>query len=168
MAQAFVSIGSNIDRHQQISQCVYRLNKHFKALLISPTYESESVGFSGFPFYNLVISFDTDLGLMELYQQLRKIEDDCGRQRGGEKFSNRTLDIDLILYDDVIYQQQKLTIPRQDILDYAFVLCPLADIVPSLKHPVNGKSYTDLWNQFDQPSQPLEKIDIIWDTKDAK
>ena len=90
------------------------------------------------------------------------IEDACGRVRGAEKFSPRSLDIDLLLYDDQVIDSPPLRIPRSDILEYAFVLRPLAELAPGIKHPVTGRTLADHWADFDQASQPLVPVaDIL-------
>jgi len=155
MARVFVSIGSNIEREANIRAGVTALRACFGPLQLSSVYESEAVGFDGENFYNLVAGFDTELSPQAVAEELRRIEDEHGRTRSGPRFSSRTLDIDLLLYDDLILREDKLDIPRDEITKNAFVLWPLAEIAPTLKHPQNGKSYAELWQAFDRQSQPL-------------
>ena len=91
-------------------------------------------------------------------QRLHRIEEDYGRERSGPKFSSRTLDLDLLLYDDLVLDESGLQIPRDEILQRAFVLWPLAELAPDLKHPVNGKSYAQLWLDFDKRKERLKPV----------
>jgi 2-amino-4-hydroxy-6-hydroxymethyldihydropteridine diphosphokinase len=87
--------------------------------------------------------------------RLRAIEEAHGRLRDGPKFSSRTLDIDLLTLGDQVVHAGKLELPRDEILKYAFVLRPLADVAPEERHPLVGRSYRELWQGFDQAAQPL-------------
>ena len=99
MTQIYLSIGSNIDREYSVVQGVRALQNRFGELVISAVYESAAVGFAGDAFYNLVVGFKSELSWEDIQQQLRKIEDDNGRERSAEKFKSRTLDIDLLSLD---------------------------------------------------------------------
>lgn len=160
MPQVYVSIGSNIDREQNITAGVQALREHFGSLTLSPVYESTSVGFEGDHFYNLVAGFETSNSIQDIATILNKIEDENGRTRSGPRFSSRTLDIDLLLYDDVVLEQGKLVIPRPEIYDNAFVLKPLADIAPHVLDPVKKQSYQQLWSQYNDPAQKLWVVEI--------
>ena len=96
----------------------------------------------------------------ETNQVLRDIEDANDRDRSGPKFSSRTLDLDLLLYDDLILDENSIKLPRGEILNNAFVLWPLAEIAPHLKHPETGVSYADMWSAFDKTKQGLKPIDF--------
>jgi 2-amino-4-hydroxy-6-hydroxymethyldihydropteridine diphosphokinase len=160
MAKVYVSIGSNIERDANIRGGVADLQKYFGELELSRVYESESVGFDGDNFYNLVAAFDTDEEVLTVARILHDIENDHGRTREGPRFSSRTLDIDMLLYDDVVLQEGKLELPRDEITKNAFVLWPLAEIAPDLKHPVLQKSYAELWEAFDKNKQPLWPVEF--------
>lgn len=148
MIRCYVSIGSNIAREQHIAAGLKSLAQKFGDLDVSSIVESDPVGFSGDPFYNLVVGFDSYLDVKELARQLRDLEFEQGRSPDSKKFSSRTLDLDLILYGDFILNEGGLQLPRIDIERYAFVLEPLAEIAPNLKHPVLGISYQELWQQM--------------------
>jgi 2-amino-4-hydroxy-6-hydroxymethyldihydropteridine diphosphokinase len=155
MPRVWVSIGSNIERERHIRGALEALRKAFGELVVSPVYESAAVGFDGAPFYNLVAGFFSDRPPLELALCLRAIEEAHGRLRDGAKFSSRTLDIDLLTLGDQVVHAGKLELPRDEILKYAFVLRPLADVAPEERHPLVGRSYRELWQSFDQGSQPL-------------
>ncbi|MGZ8191643.1 MAG: 2-amino-4-hydroxy-6-hydroxymethyldihydropteridine diphosphokinase [Methylococcaceae bacterium] len=162
MPKAYISIGGNIDKDIHIPAGLKALESVFGKLTVSSVYESEPVGFSGDSFYNLIVSFDTDLSIAEITGQLRQIEADNGRTRNGQKFSAHTLDLDLILYDDLVINQDGLQIPRKDIEKYAFVLEPLAEIAPSLQHPISSISYKKLWEKFNKTDVKQKRVKPSW------
>lgn len=157
--RGYISIGSNIDKEIHIPASLRALERQFGTLTISSIYESEAVGFSSDAFHNLIVGFDSDLDVKAVAKQLRDIELDNGRTRNSQKFSARTLDLDLILYGDLIISDGRLQIPRDEIEKYAFVLEPLAEIAPTDIHPVSGISYAELWQQFDKTDLQQHKIE---------
>jgi len=163
MSWIYISLGSNIDRDLLTRSGVASLAKRFGKLQLSSVYKSEAVGFEGEDFYNMVIALQTSDNVQSVYQALRQIEDEHGRDRSGPRFSSRTLDLDLLLYDDVILHEGKLQIPRDEILERAFVLWPLAEIAPDLVHPTAGQSYAELWDAFDKSKEVLEPIPFDFD-----
>ena len=158
MAYVYISIGSNIDRENNIRSALDVLRTEFSELEQSRVYETAAVGFDGRPFYNLVVGFETSQEPPELVETLRIIEHDHGRNRLGKRFSDRTLDLDLLLYDDEIIEEGKLSLPRDEILKYAFVLGPLAEIAGDRIHPVEQESYRTLWKNFDASDQPMTPV----------
>jgi 2-amino-4-hydroxy-6-hydroxymethyldihydropteridine diphosphokinase len=162
MPKGYISIGSNIDKDKNIIASLRALEHHFGQLTISSIYESEPVGFTGDTFYNLVVGFNSESGVKEVAKQLRQIELDNGRTRDSQKFSARTLDLDLILYDDLILNDGRLQLPRDEIERYAFVLEPLAEIAPTLKHPISHLSYAELWEKFDKTNLKQKRVTPAW------
>ncbi|MDP1666364.1 MAG: 2-amino-4-hydroxy-6-hydroxymethyldihydropteridine diphosphokinase [Methylobacter sp.] len=162
MTRGYISIGSNINKDEHIPASLRALEQAFGELTVSSTYESESVGFTGDVFYNLVVGFDSDLEVKAVAKQLRQIELDNGRTRDSRKFAARTLDLDLILYGDLIVNDGRLQIPRDEIEHYAFVLEPLAEIASSLQHPVSHISYAELWDQFDKTDLRQKRVTPSW------
>ena len=165
MARVFVSIGSNIDRYQHISCALDALSAEFDGLLISPVYQSESVGFEGDDFLNLVVAFTCEKDTGELSAWLRNIEDDNGRRRDGPKFSSRTLDIDILSYDQLVGTIDGVQLPRDEICHNAFVLRPLVDIAAQSLHPEMKTSYQSLWDAYDKTRQKLWPVDFSWQGK---
>ena len=160
MARVFVSIGSNIEREKHIRGALDSLRNRYGELVISTVYETRAVGFNGDNFFNLVAAFETDELPQEVTRNLRAIEDQHGRERQGPPFAARTLDIDMLLYDDLVVDEPNVKIPRNEITRYAFVLKPLTDIAGDLKHPVTGKTYRELWEAFDDHEQALWPVEL--------
>ena len=160
MARIYISIGSNIERDYYVRAGVQALQQHFAAVQLSSVYESEAVGFSGDAFYNMVAGADTDLTIAQCVALLKQIEDQYGRVRGGEKFCGRTLDLDLLTYDDVVCNTPVI-LPRQEITENAFVLWPLSLIAPDRVHPGVGKSFAQLWDEA-QIDQLLAPVAFEW------
>ncbi len=157
--RAWLSLGSNIDRERNIRGALRDLAAEFGELVVSRVYECEAVGFDGDPFYNLVVGIDSQLPPLELARATRAIEDAHGRTRGVDKFAPRTLDIDLLTYGDTVLEEGPLRLPRDEILKYAFVLGPLAEVAGAERHPLDGRSYAELWAAFDQAAQPLRPVE---------
>ncbi|OUD11723.1 2-amino-4-hydroxy-6-hydroxymethyldihydropteridine diphosphokinase [Thioflexithrix psekupsensis] len=155
MAEVYLSIGSNIDPAANIRAAITALKQHYHHVILSPIYETEAVGFVGDNFYNLVVQLNTDNPPDLIAKTLRDIEHQQGRKRTSERFNSRTLDIDLILYDEMVLKTDLLELPRGEILKYAFVLKPLADLSPDKLHPTTQQTYRQLWAAFDHASQPL-------------
>ena len=148
MAQVYISVGSNQERERRLRGAVAALASDFGALVLSPVYESPAWGFEGDPFFNLVIGFDTGLAPDALVEHLRGIEVREGRVREADRFCSRTLDLDLLLFEDRVLRRGHLQIPRAEILEHAFVLKPLVDLLPEGAHPETGRTFADHWNAF--------------------
>lgn len=155
MARVYLSLGSNLDPIRYLNAALDELRTRFGALTVSPAYRSKSVGFDGADFVNLAVGMDTDLSPEALNTWLHALEDRHGRLRDVPRYSDRTLDVDIVLYDDLVRQGEgHLDIPRKE-LRHAFVLKPIADIAPSLVHPVSGQTMQALWADFPVDSEPL-------------
>jgi 2-amino-4-hydroxy-6-hydroxymethyldihydropteridine diphosphokinase len=139
-----LSLGSNIDREHNIRSALRCLEELLGDLDVSPIYESESVGFKGDSFLNLVVAANTELGLRELSNELKSIEDSHGRVRNGPKFSSRSLDIDIVIFGDHTGKIEGIELPRPEMFYNAFVLLPMVDLYPSRIEPKTGKPYKTL------------------------
>lgn len=158
-AAVFVGIGSNIEPFVHVPRVLVLLQQRFGALRVSTAYRCPAVGFDGDAFVNLVVGFDSAEPPLAVVHALRDTEQRCGRARN-EKMRSRTMDLDLLLHGDKVIDADGLHLPRNDILRYAFVLKPLAEMVPERMHPVVGRSYADLWAAFDAADQPLTAVDL--------
>jgi 2-amino-4-hydroxy-6-hydroxymethyldihydropteridine diphosphokinase len=162
MARVYLGLGSNIDPAHYVRCCLDDLKARFGALAISTIYRCEAVGFEGDDFYNLVVGLQTDLPLDELFRTLRSMEYAHHRGDDAKKFSSRTLDIDILIYDDYVGAFEGGLLPRRDIRQHAFVLRPLAELDGERLHPELGVSFARLWSDYDHRSQRLIPVDFKW------
>ncbi|MGB5624075.1 MAG: 2-amino-4-hydroxy-6-hydroxymethyldihydropteridine diphosphokinase [Gammaproteobacteria bacterium] len=162
MTEVFVGVGSNLEPERHLRNALAALAEAFGVLKLSPVYRSSPVGFEGDDFLNMVIGFDTDLSIEGVVAEFCRIEDAAGRVRGGEKFGPRTLDLDLLLYGNAVHRAGEISVPRDEITQYAFVLRPLTDIAGDRVHPAEGRSFAEMWSDFDQSSHPLRTVDLMW------
>ena len=137
MARAFVSIGSNIDPEENVSKAIGLLNRQVRIIGISTVYLTEPVERPDQPaYYNCVIAIDTPHPPLELkHTVLRHIEHGLGRVRGEDRFSPRTIDLDLILYEDLVIKSGELTLPDPEIRSRPFLAGPLFELAPNLIMP---------------------------------
>ncbi|WP_130617343.1 2-amino-4-hydroxy-6-hydroxymethyldihydropteridine diphosphokinase [Dyella amyloliquefaciens] len=155
MARVYLSLGSNLEPKRYLNAALMELRERFGVLAVSPAYRSKSVGFDGADFVNLAVGLDTELSPEALNEWLHALEDRHGRRRDVPRFSDRTLDVDIVLYGDLVLQGEgHLDLPRKE-LRHAFVLKPVADIAPALVHPVSGRTMGELWAAFPAESEPL-------------
>ena len=162
MVRVFLGLGSNKDREKNITAGLDALTQQFGPLHLSRVFESESVGFSGSHFYNMVVAVETDMPLSALSAHLKKIEDDNGRIRTGPKYSPRTLDIDILLYGDLVGNIDGIELPRDEILKNAFVLWPLAELAGDQCHPQLNITFAQLWADYPKDLQHLWPVNFTW------
>ncbi len=148
MANIHINIGSNKNRRKNLSKAIETIKVTFENTVFSRVYESKAFGFQGYDFYNIGINATTNFTISEVVSILHQIEDNIGRDRCSPKFSSRSIDLDLTLYDTVIDKSHNL--PRNDILKYNFVLMPLAELSPDLTHPQQHQTYTQLRTTMDE------------------
>ena len=160
MARVFIGIGSNIERESSIRAAVQALRARFGLLMLSNVYESRPIGFEGGNFYNLVAAFDADEPPEAVIATLHDIEQRLGRERETSRYTSRTIDLDLLLYGDLVRHDAELRIPRPEISEYACVLRPLAELAPGSTHPQTGLSYAQMWKRFDNRTQPLTRVNL--------
>ncbi|MFT3790756.1 MAG: 2-amino-4-hydroxy-6-hydroxymethyldihydropteridine diphosphokinase [Rudaea sp.] len=151
MSRAYLSLGSNLEPEKHLRAALAELRARFGIIVVSPVYRCKAVGFDGPDFLNLAVAIDTDLEPAALDDWLHALEDRHGRRRDVPRFSSRTLDIDIVLYDDLVMRGEgHLELPRPE-LKHAFVLKPLADIAPAVREPCSGKTLAQLW--LDHPDR---------------
>lgn len=157
MARIYLGLGSNIEPAVNLRLAARELRRRFGEIELSSVYRSPPVGFDGDDFLNMVVSAETTLAPREVVLELGEIHRVAGRERDGDKLLPRTLDIDLLLYDDEIVDDAAVQLPRADVLDYAFVLKPLAELAPDYVHPVTGRTLRDHWRNFEGQAIRLTK-----------
>jgi 2-amino-4-hydroxy-6-hydroxymethyldihydropteridine diphosphokinase len=160
MPAVFLGIGSNVEPEANLRLAVAELRRRFGKIRTSPVYRSAALGFEGPEFLNLVAAIETDIEPTTLHRELEDIHALAGRDRGCEKYLSRRLDIDLLLYGQECIDKPPLHVPRDDVLEYSFVLKPLVDIAPDLRHPLTGKTLLQHWEAFDSGAHPLVSSDI--------
>lgn len=166
MARVYLGLGSNIERERYITAGLDALAGLFGELALSPVYDSAAIGFEGQPFLNMVVGIETGLGVGELARQIRHIEVEHGRPENAQRYTPRQLDIDILTYDDLTGVIDGVELPRAEILENAFVLSPMADLAPGERHPVDGRSYAELWAAYDQSRQALGRSRFSWRGRD--
>jgi 2-amino-4-hydroxy-6-hydroxymethyldihydropteridine diphosphokinase len=159
MPTVYLGLGSNAEPEHNLRLGVQELARRFSLTGVSRVYRNQALGFEGDDFLNAVASIETDMPVEQIASQLDEIHDLAGRRRGESRYVSRTLDIDLLLYADEIIPQWR--VPRPDVLEYSFVLRPLAEIAPNLCHPVTGKTMAEHWAGFSQDQHPLLQDRLI-------
>jgi 2-amino-4-hydroxy-6-hydroxymethyldihydropteridine diphosphokinase len=160
MPRVFVAAGSNVEPERNLALAFAELQRAFPDARISPAYRNRAVGFEGEDFINAVASFTTELPVAELVARLRRIESLCGRPRQAPKWAPRSMDLDILLYGDLVCDEPRLRLPRPDLLKRAYMLGPLADVAPDVLHPTAGKTIAELWAGFDRAAHPLERVQL--------
>jgi 2-amino-4-hydroxy-6-hydroxymethyldihydropteridine diphosphokinase len=158
MARIYLGLGSNINPEDNLRMGVRELEERYGELSISSVYRSRAVGFDGPDFLNLVVGCTTETGPQDVHAEIEAIHRKAGRERGSERFASRPLDIDLLLYDDLVIDDTPLHLPRSDVLEFSFVLRPLAELAPDLVHPVTGKTMAEHWADYDADTMPLTPV----------
>jgi len=161
MPLVYLGLGSNTRPEANLRLAVRELKERFELRAISSVYRNKAVGFDGDDFLNAVVCVETEMSPGDICQQLEEIHTLAGRQRASDAFASRTLDIDLLLYDQLIIDAAPVRVPRDDVLEYSFVLRPLAEISPDLVHPVTGKTIGWHWANSDRDSHPLIRENLI-------
>ncbi len=150
MPRVYVGAGSNIDGAAKLRQALAALGAVFGPLTVSPCYVNAAYGFTGEDFHNLVLAFDTALPLGAVLAALHAVEEQCGRPRAAAKWAPRAMDLDVLLYGELVGEFPGAVLPRPDLLKRAYLLGPLADIAPALRHPLLGETFAALWAAFDR------------------
>lgn len=161
MVTVFLGLGSNMDAESNLRLAVSELRGRFGKLILSPVYRSRALGFDGDDFLNMVVGLETDRSPQDLLDYFETIHALAGRVRSGDRYSSRPLDIDLLLYGDLVDREPPLRLPRRDVLAHNFVLRPLAEIAPDFVHPVTQRTISEHWRDFDGACHPLVPVDVI-------
>ncbi len=160
MTRVYVAAGSNVEPQKHLHQALAALRREFGNVTVSRAYRNPAVGFEGPDFINLAVGFDTTKTLEQLLEVLRGIELECGRPRLAPKWEPRSMDLDVLLYDALVMRTADYTVPRPDLLKRAYMLAPLAEIAPQVRHPTEGKSIAELWMQFDRRAHEMTPVEL--------
>jgi len=155
-AEVYVGLGSNIEPERHLRAAVEALQARLGPTGLSSVYRNPAVGFSGDDFLNLVLRARCVSGPDSVEQALSEIEQAAGRLRSDRTLGPRVLDLDLLLFGTLVDPDQRL--PRADILRYAFVLCPIAELAPTLVHPVSGETMAAAWREMAAHSPPMKSM----------
>ncbi len=161
MPIVYLGLGSNVAPEENLQLAARELRRRFRLLALSSVFRSKSLGFDGDDFLNAVACIETDKTALELCSELEEIHDLANRERNSDRFGARTLDIDLLLYGQQVIAAAPIHVPRSDVLEYSFVLRPLAEIAPDLVHPVTGRAISQHWREFDAATHPLSKEAVV-------
>jgi 2-amino-4-hydroxy-6-hydroxymethyldihydropteridine diphosphokinase len=154
----YVAVGSNIEPERHLAMATRELRREFPDVRFSPWYRNRAVGFEGADFINLVAGFTTTLSIDEVIARLQAIEALCGRPRDAPRWAPRSMDLDILLYGDMIRDEPRLKLPRPDLLKRAFMLGPLADLEPGLVHPLEKVTIGELWQRFDRAAHEMVEV----------
>ena len=148
MVQAFVAIGSNLDPAARMREAARALRQSFPDARFSRCYRNRAFGFEGPDFYNAVAGFSTTLPIEAL----------CGRARADPKWQPRRMDLDLLLYGDVVGTGPGYALPRRDLARRIYMLGPLAELAQEVLYPPSGPTIGQLWAQFPRSGEELQPL----------
>nr|WP_219339744.1 2-amino-4-hydroxy-6-hydroxymethyldihydropteridine diphosphokinase [Luteimonas salinisoli] len=163
-----MSLGSNIDPARHLGAAIAALCERFPGARFSRAYRTPAVGFDGPDFVNAAAVIDSDLDPHALDAWLHALEDAHGRDRSGPRYGDRTLDIDIVLFDDLVLDGtgsaepgpgRPLRLPRPE-LRHAFVLGPLAEIAPDIVEPISGRTLAELWALSPERAVPMAQVSL--------
>jgi 2-amino-4-hydroxy-6-hydroxymethyldihydropteridine diphosphokinase len=160
MTAVYVAAGSNVDPERNLARACAQIVSTWPDARFSRAYRNAAVGFEGPEFINLVVGFTSAESLPHVLARLHAIESACGRPRNAPKWASRTMDLDILLYGDLIEKTAEYTVPRPDLVRRAFMLGPMAEIAPDVVHPVSHKSIAELWREFDRAGHVMTPVEL--------
>jgi 2-amino-4-hydroxy-6-hydroxymethyldihydropteridine diphosphokinase len=161
MTPVYVAAGSNVEPEKNLAQACVEIVRTWPDAVFSRAYINKAVGFDGPDFINLVMGFHTAHPLEYVISRLRAIETHCGRPRFAPKWASRTMDLDVLLFGDRVEKTSDYTLPRPDLLKRPYMLGPMAEIAPQVRHPTEGKTIGELWNAFDRDGHDMVPVSIV-------
>lgn len=158
MIDVYVAAGSNIEPEKYLARALRALAAAYGPLTLSPAYRNRAVGFDGADFINLVVGFRTEDEVTDVRQQLQRVEAACDRPPDAPKWAPRTMDLDILLFGDLVSNEPGLKIPRPDLIKRPYMLKPMADIAPDVRHPTLGKTMRELWESFEDAEHAMVEV----------
>ena len=165
MTPVYVAAGSNVEPESNLARACEEIAHAWPDAVFSRAYTNKAVGFDGPDFINLVVGFHTAQPLAHVIDRLRAIETRCGRPRYAPKWASRTMDLDVLLFGDLVEKTDDYTLPRPDLLKRPYMLGPLAEIAPRVRHPTAGKTIGQLWTEFDRDGHEMVPVSIVLPSK---
>jgi 2-amino-4-hydroxy-6-hydroxymethyldihydropteridine diphosphokinase len=158
--RVYVAAGSNLEPEKNLAHACAQIVHAWPDAHFSRAWRNVAVGFEGPDFINLVVGFSAAQPLHSVIEKLRGIETNCGRPRYAPKWASRTMDLDVLLYGDLVEKTADYTLPRPDLLKRAFMLGPLAEIAPHVVHPLAHRTIGELWAAFDRDGHAMTEVEI--------
>jgi len=158
MPQVYVALGGNVEPERWLPVAAAALRGHFPGVRFSSCYRNPAFGFDGPDFINAVAGFDTALAPAEVVAHCHQVEALCGRRRDDPRWAPRVMDLDLLLYGDTVTESAAPRLPRPDLLRHCYMLRPLAELAPELRHPLTGRSMGDHWQELAREPHRLERL----------
>lgn len=162
MTGVYVAAGSNVEPIANLRRALDSIAAHFAPLELSRAYRNRAVGFEGDDFVNLVLGFDTPRAVRDVLAVLHEAEAACGRERNAPKWAPRAMDLDILLFDAMVCDEPGLTLPRPDLVRRPYMLGPMAELAPGLRHPTLGRTMEELWQGFDREAHALQPVALGW------
>lgn len=159
MTDLILSLGSNVNKVHNLTAGLKRLQELFGELFCSSWYESDAAGFTGDSFYNLVVVAKVNIPLDQIILLLKNVEIEFGRDMDAPKFSQKTLDIDILCFGGLVGEFFNVELPRPEIIESIYVLQPLCEMLPNSVHPKLGKTYHQVLEEFEAPLYNIRKLD---------
>jgi 2-amino-4-hydroxy-6-hydroxymethyldihydropteridine diphosphokinase len=160
MTPVYVAAGSNVEPERNLARACEEIVHTWPGAIFSRAYTNKAVGFDGPDFINLVVGFHTAHPLDFVIARLRSIETHCGRPRYAPKWASRTMDLDVLLFGDLVEKTSDYTLPRPDLLKRPYMLGPMAEIAPRVKHPTAGRTIGELWAEFARDGHEMVPVEI--------
>jgi 2-amino-4-hydroxy-6-hydroxymethyldihydropteridine diphosphokinase len=162
-AAVYVAAGSNVAPVENLRRALDVLDRYFAPITVSRAYANAAVGFEGDDFVNLVVGFRTGLSVHEVIERLHEAETACGRERLAPKWAPRSMDLDILLFGDLVCTEPGLTLPRPDLLKRPYMLGPAAEIAPEIVHPIERRTLGELWRDLQATeSHAMQPVELAW------
>jgi 2-amino-4-hydroxy-6-hydroxymethyldihydropteridine diphosphokinase len=165
MTVVYVAAGSNVEPEKYLSRALQALEATYGPLTCSRAYRNRAVGFTGDDFINLVVGFNTEDSPADVRRQLQKVEAACDRPPDAAKWAPRTMDLDILLFGDLVSNEPGLVIPRPDLVKRPYMLKPMAEIAPDVRHPTLGKTMRELWENFGGDEHSMVEVPLVAGTE---